>query len=352
MSIIYMEGFEQYDQASHLSIPYDASDLNTVFDFQTDTPFNRGKSLRTLQPAINHNGLTIDLKKTVPNGNWVGQAAWIKVTTYPWSGGYRYLFSFMEGTSIHTSISIDASGYLYPLRSTTTIGSSTSRRLELNTWYHIEVKTLINDSPNGVVIIRVNGDMWGYWDTIDTRNGLTGACSAVRVLSTGSSTNNRNGIFLMDSWFVWDDEGESNNDWIGSVEVLTRRPDSDVSMGTWESNVSSGWEAVSEQGSDGDTTYISSDTVDDEVVFGLPALVGVPTRIIALQSTTIARKDDSGQRGFKQGFTIDSTDVLSEGIEIGIGYASNFTVFEKNPVTDEDWTLSDANSIQSKIVVV
>lgn len=351
MSILYMEGFEQYSQASHLVLPYDASDLSTVYDFQSDTPFSRGQSLRTLQPAVNHNGLTKDFGKIVPNGQWVGQAAWIKVTTYPWAGGYRYLFTFLEGTIAHTVISITESGNLYPLRSSTSIGSNTARRLELNTWYHIEVKTLINDSPNGIVEIRVDGEVWGYWDNLDNRNAGSGTCNAVRVLSTGSSSNNRNGVFLMDSWVVWDGEGVENNDWAGSVEVLTRRPDSDVSLGAWTPNAGSAWGTLTEQGSDGDTSYIRSETLNDEAVFGLPVLEGVPAKIIAIQSTVIARKDDSGTRGIQHGVTINSVDALSDSIELGINYTSRFKVFEQNPDTESNWSLSDANSIQSKIVV-
>lgn len=350
MSILYMDGFEQYDTAADLVLPYAASNLTTVFDLQTDTPLGRGKSLRSLQPAVNHSGLTRALNTSVPLGTYVGQAAWVKFTTFPYDSSSRFLFGFLEGTTMHAAVSVGADGALNPSRGTYGLGPGTSRQLELNRWYHIEARVRIHDSI-GSIAVRVDGELWGVWNDVDTRSGANGICNAVRAIYTNTATAGRQGIVLFDNWAVWDESGTENNDWIGSVEVLTLRPADDDNAGTWTANTGDPWEALDELGSDGDTTYIASSTPNDAATFVLSSPDAAPEKIIAIQSMVIARKDDSGSRAIKHGVSINGEDGLSADTNLGTSYTAFHHVIERNPDTEDRWAAADLADLKSKVVV-
>lgn len=293
MSILHIEGFEQYAAQADLGYSYVVSGAG-VWELSSDTPFGRGKSVKSNQPAVNHNGLVKPIRP-VAQGNYVGTAFWVKMTALPYSTSYRALAQFCEGNTVHAAVWISDSGYLVAARSTADLAPYFSRPLLLNVWYHIEIRAKIDDTQ-GEVEVRVNGSTWGAVSGADTRNVNTGVVDAVRLLPVNISTANRQGVFLADNWVVWDDQGDVNNSWIGDAEVMTVFPSADDSIGTWVPNTGAAWEAINDVGSDGDTTFIASSTVGDAASFNLEALPIVPEKVLAVASQVVARKTDSGVR--------------------------------------------------------
>ncbi len=348
MSILHIEGFEQYAAQADLGYSYVLTGTG-VWEISDDTPLGRGKSVKSNQPAVNHNGLIKPIRP-VAQGQYVGSSFWLKMTTLPYAAFNRALVLFCEGNTIHAGIWINDGGYLVASRTTTDIAPYFSRPLLLNVWYHIEVRAKVDDTQ-GEVEIRVNGNTWGAVNGLDTRNGSTGVVDTVRLLPVNISTANRQGVFLADSWVIWDTQGNTNNSWIGDAEVMTVFPNADDALGSWVPNTGAAWDAINDAGSDGDTTFIASSTVDDEASFSLGALPVTPEKVLAVASQVVSRKTDSGARSISHGVVSGTEEALSDPASLGVSYAGDSAVFETDPDTGLPWTPAAVAAIKSKIKV-
>ncbi|MCO5157887.1 MAG: hypothetical protein M9945_14255 [Aquamicrobium sp.] len=347
MSIRHMDGFEQYAAQADLGNTYVLTGA-AVWGLSSDTPFGRGKSLACLQPAVNHNGLVRSIPQ-VPLGAYVGCGFRLKIVAYPYANDYRYLCRFLEGNTWHAGLHIDAGGFLALYRSTAAVAGF-SRPLLLDTWYHVEVRVKIGDA-DGEMEVRVNGETWGLVTGVDTRNGGQGIIDAVSLMQVNAATVNRNGSFLVDNWVVWDTEGTTNNTWVGDAEVLTIFPNADDALGTWVPNTGDAWDAINDVGSDGDTTYISSETVGDEATFGLEAPAVAPANILAIGTSVVGRKSDSGTRSIQHGIVSGIDEALGPGSALGTSYAASHAIFEADPATGDAWLAGAIGSLKTKIKV-
>ncbi|WP_113155957.1 hypothetical protein [Nitratireductor sp. OM-1] len=349
MSILHIEGFDQYatqaDIASAYAVPNPGS-----FETRTDTPLGRGRSVRHNRTSGAHAGLTKAIP-SVAQGAYVGSSFWLKVESYPYGHGYCNIIQFREGSTSHICLDLDDKGFLQFVRGgSSSVSPIFNRPLDLNVWYHVEVRVLVSDAT-GEVEVRINGETWGAASGLDTQYGGTGVLDNVALFCSVSSSSSRQGVYVGDSWVVWDTQGTTNNDWLGDVEVLTSLPSGDDTPGTWVANTGALWEAIDEADPDGDTTYISSSTLDDAATFTMGALPVTPERVLAVSSQVLARKDDSGPRSIAHGVVSGAVEALSEDQSLGLTYGLTTVVFEQDPATAAPWTGAAAQAVKTKVKV-
>jgi hypothetical protein len=340
MSILHCEGFEQFALLEDIQKTYTAA--NAQHSIITGTAFGRGKALRL------DNGGAQEIRKSIPVqalNAVVGQSVRVKTNSYPASWDRRELLVFYEGANRHGSIFVETDGTLVMYTANVYRQRSVPAML-LNRWYHLEAKFRCDDT-NGFFEVRLDGQTVLYWEG-DTRVGATGLIDTV---ATARNNNVSGGQTDFDDWVVWDGQGTEFNDWLGDVEVQTSMPTADDIVTGWTPNTGAAWDALNDDGEDGDTTYIASSEVGVPASFAMADLATTPDKVLAVQVFAVARKDDSGNRSIRIG--IDSNGEVDEtaDLPLGTGYTGFSKIFEKNPDGDVAWTPAAVNALKSRVQV-
>jgi len=123
-------------------------------------------------------------------------------------------------------VSVHSSRVLRLFRGNTLLLESTTVNIQDDTWYYLELKATAADS-GGSAIVRLDGveviDFTGNTNVDNLRYGNV-------LLRSGSAID-----VLFDDWYICDDTGSTNNDFLGDCKVEVLTPNSDAS-GNWTAN--------------------------------------------------------------------------------------------------------------------
>jgi hypothetical protein len=110
------------------------------------------------------------------------------------------------------------------------------------------------------------------------------------------------------------------------------------------------WKLVSESDPDGDSSYISSNTLNDISRFTYPAVTG--SSVLAVIVWVFGRKDDGGlrtiQASIKSGGTVGTSGT---DVALGTNYQSNMLQSLTDPNTGAAWTLAAVNAAEFGIKI-
>lgn len=249
------------------------------------------------------------------------------------------------------------------LTSTSTDGSTT---LSLNTWYLVELKVVLGDSPNGSVELRLNGSveaLQGSTDTLDGSNGFNKFFLGVSVGGLVSASANYDLFF--DDFKINDESGSFQNaGYPGDGKIALIKPASDNTI-TWTRNGAgctgtSNADCVDDlPGAADDVTFNetgSANNVDRLNDTGLPAEVSSDADIILVD--VYARFGGTGTTGTRQcrvtfwdeagtkndGPTTERCDVASGTFQLmRIGPTNDHLVFNAGTRTKADLDNADSD---------
>lgn len=223
--------------------------------------------------------------------------------------------------------------------------------VRLARWQFIAVKVTVSDTV-GVLKAQLNTTTIVDLTNQDTRNAGSGDdMDTVRFQGgqgTGGDVENDN--YLTADWFVFDDSGSRNND-LPTGEVLSGEalfPDAEGNQNDWAPNTGSDNSAlVDEIDVDEDNTYISTSTATDTDLFTIDDVVDLAT-IDAVQVKADCRVTDAStfdiELVMRTGTT--ETNVAGGTVSDSVDYATFYGMFEIDPDTATDWTVSGLNGAE------
>lgn len=198
-------------------------------------------------------------------------------------------------------------------------------------WYYIEIGYKINDS--GTVEVHINGNLL-HTMTIDTKFGNYNNYPSIM----GSSDT-----FHFDNLYFASDTTMPPS--LGQCEVETSLPTADTAQADFTNGYTSIDDPIGNY--DGDTTYISSTTLNHKSEFDIADITGVT--IHALQLVTVARTDDVGVRGITP-YILSSAARVDDDTE---HFPSNGTYLSYvsqahsvDPNTSVAWTAAGVNALK------
>lgn len=220
------------------------------------------------------------------------------------------------------------------------------------TWYYIEIKVTINNSPNGSWELRINGN------TIDSATGVDtayGSDLSDHVFFQGfgdSATPASQG--KTDDIYICDASGSVNNDFLGPIVVRTISPDADGDDEQWatSSGVDS-YALVNETSpADDDSDYIEDTTTGNRTLFTMGNVPSGMTGIVGVQQWTDCRVTDATSYDLKQTIKQNSTLYPNSAQTISSqSFAQYYDILETDPDTGVAWTESGLNAVQSGVEV-
>lgn len=173
-------------------------------------------------------------------------------------------------------------------------------------WMFIEQKISLSGGGGGITVacdLKVNGD------AISKNKNAVANFKTTDLLSDRpeghyhqlGSGNGSTGGTDFDDFYILDNTGEVNNDFIGDVKIGVIYPRQDATHQWTPFNGSQGYTQVNEHpptdpAPDDDATYIFDDKAGDISTFFFDQVSSLTGQILAVQFNIYARKDDEGSK--------------------------------------------------------
>jgi hypothetical protein len=247
--------------------------------------------------------------------------------------------------AVQVMIRLNTDGTLSAYRGaeSTLLGTTATPVITTGSWTHIEVAVTFSQTV-GTVEIRINGVPKLELENQDTCQTANVHCAQVRFGEDSFVSP-----VHMKDLFIWNGSGSFNNDFLGDVQVVSLRPDSDSSFNWTASTGSTGYNLIDESTPD-DTDYISADSTPPAAsVFGLSDLNEDVTSVRGLITFTRALKTDGGDAPVQVSLVSNGDEDAGEDRPITVAATFWTDVSETDPDTAAPWTRTGVNAATLKV---
>jgi len=253
----------------------------------------------------------------------------------------REIFRFRNVGSTQLEVYRDINGAVYFARNGTLVGSKSSNSVLKNSvWQYLEARAQISDSTTVNLEIRVDGVTVLTLPTgLDAKNLSTTGVDSISF-DDGASVN---GLYI-DDLYILSPSGRTQT-FLGDCRVMTLFPSGAGSSTSWTPSAGSNWQCVDENSPDGDTTYVSSSTLNHIDLYNIDN-VSTSGSIIALQTTAVTKKDDAGTYQIQHTVRVSGVNYTASGDAVSSSYSYSMKIFEDNPYTSGAWSYGDVNNME------
>lgn len=358
MTLLWADNFNVYgtDEALLLNGIYAQADsgVTLVVDPDPTSTANVVAIAEAADSTIPYYGNV--LRKVFPSGgeDTVGVAFRIWMNALPPTSTNFVYFAFTDSSNTaQVTLKVLTTGDIAAYRGNpengTLLGTTTVPAIVANSYSHIEAKVTVSDTV-GVVEVRVNGVVVLDLENQDTKN--TAETTSNQILFTHA----RNGaglplqIYHVKDLVIWNDAGSVNNDFMGTVSVVTLVPDADTSLGGWSpSTGSTGFNILDNAPPLDDAAYVAAD-VPETAVFTLSNLPDDVTSVRGLVTMFRGRKVDGGDGNIQISMVSAAAEDAGTDHAITTAYTYWPDVNELDPNTAAPWTPVSLNAASIKMV--
>lgn len=338
MALIYAEKFAKYAATA---------------DIAGDNPHLTGGNGITLVDSAGRFGGRVASYRSAANSlqfPWDAETASetvIILATFKWQefgGNQSRVLARMTTTNTsnnHWRLEVNYDGYLLLFNATGTQVGVSTQPLGNNIWRTLEIK--VNAANSGNVQVRVDGIEVLNVNS-DFRNGTSGALTT--LFFSGTPTSN---YFTYDEIVICDDTGSVLNDFLGDMRLVFTGVDGDGSITDWAASAGDDYECVDDALAtyDDDTTYVSSDTVDQDEYFTHTVSAPNVDAIRFVMLTALVRYDESGNDAVQLQVNSNGDVVRSASdITVGTSYQWVTEIFTQDPDTTAPWELAALNDAE------
>lgn len=212
-------------------------------------------------------------------------------------------------------------------------------------WHFIEVKITFHDTA-GTIQVRIDGQTCISFSGRTKNAGAPALCNMFRTGNYYLEDITNNPVWV-DDLYICDTNGTHHNNFLGDCVVHTVLPFSDA--GPNQMSVFGGslqhFAAVSEIPSDGDATYVYSNTLGHTEMFGIDTLPQNILDILAVSVHVRAKKDSAGYGNIKPLVRLDEEVSAGDLVPLTGNYvtwgqiyplAPDGTVWSKSKVQEMD----------------
>jgi archaellin len=254
-------------------------------------------------------------------------------------------FRVNDGATRQCTIAIQSDGSITAHRGVAdggTLLGTASVRMKPYQWEYLEAKFTVDNSA-GVIEIRLNNTTILNLTSQDTQ--ITANAYGNRVYLSGTQIT-----CYHDDWYVLDDQGSQNNNFLGDVRVDTLWPSGAGNYAQWTPSAGNNYENVDDATPDDDSTYNDGDTNGDKDSFALDDLASPSGTVHAVQHVTYGKKTDAGGTGkYKPLYRISAADYNGNEITPGGSYWFETDIEELSPATASAWTVSEINGMEAGV---
>lgn len=218
----------------------------------------------------------------------------------------------------------------------TTLGSSDAGVLAAGTFIHLEVAVCI-DPVVGWVEIRRDGVTRFRVEDVNTGN-----LDVTNIEFGASGSFNFDFTSFYDDIFCWDTTGEAANNFLGPVRILTLFPESVGDTEQWTTvGTADAVDAINNVPPDGDTTYISAESVGETINFTMPELPPEISHIDGVYVPVMGRLEDAGAGSIRFSWQTGVSTKQGKSLPLTPSYSYHGDAFPENPDGGGQWTKAE-----------
>jgi hypothetical protein len=259
-----------------------------------------------------------------------------------WGTATAALIAIRQGGTVHVWLRPNTNGTLSVYNGDGTLIGTTDAGMALSesVYAYIELKVLIHASA-GTVDVRINGSSALSATGKDTQNTASATWDEVVI----GPTNGVGVSFDFDDVMIMDGSGSLYNDLVGDHQGLYVPANAEGNHQDGTPSTGSDLAAVVDEASaNGDTDYLTHDTVGHRASFTLatwPAAGDIgPIQVVAQ-----ARKEEEGAADVNLFVRVDSVDHDGADQGINTSYAIKRQIFEQDPENTAAWQAGTAPEI-------
>lgn len=340
MSLIFIDGFDHYATADFAK-KYNDIGTNAVGSSvgrrsggAANLPYNGGHVRRTVTQnasfvigfAINPNGY--------PNTNMI-------------------LASVRDASTNQCELRMNSDGTLSVTRNGTALTSGTSVSIvPTNSYSYIEWKVTIADSISaGSCKVRINGvDVITVATGQDTKNTANAFANVVQ-LGPGSAGTGPTVVYF-DDFYICDQSGSTNNDFLGDCRIDTIYPTSDGTFSQFTPSTGSTHYTLVDETTPNTSDYNDGATVGDRDSYGMGNLSALTSQTVyGVQVNAAILKDDAGSKSAATFVRSSSTNGDGASSALGTSQVYLSQIFETDPNGSIAWTESSVNAMEAGVKV-
>lgn len=358
MTLLFFDGFETYGPAATLLVGM--NDVYGIYDngnagratgtIITSDRVGGGQALR----IANGNNNAANLKGEGPQlalaglsseDDWVFGAAFRVVTTLGAANNSRPLFEFYDSDADRmAALRMDQDGTLTVVRhdtiNSTQVLATASNAFTVDEWNFVELKIKFSITA-GSFEVRVNGVSVASGSSVRTTSTSEERPSQLRFGTINGSTLD------VDDFYVLNDQGTINNDFLGDIRVQRLRPNGVGSNEEFSRNSgTSNWGQLNETSEDDETTYVESNRLLFRDLYHYEDLPAAVDGIFGVIAKPVLRKNDAGTRTYVLMCSSDGVLGRTETLYPAGSYVRQAKIFETDPATGTFWTETSINSAQ------
>lgn len=225
----------------------------------------------------------------------------------------------------------------------TILGSTTGPVITANAWNHIEFKALAN-ATTGTFELRINGI------PVMVLTGINTGLQYSQFVITSNNAVGSTLFFYVKDLICWNSSGTSNNNFLGTVSVLSMVPSSDLSFNWAASTGTTGFNLLDNSPPLDGSEYITAVTPPPSPsTFNLSDLPTNVTSVRAMITQVRARKSDGGDGNVQSSLVSGASTANGADRAITTAFTYYEDVFEVDPATSAAWTPAAANAAILKV---
>jgi hypothetical protein len=284
-----------------------------------------------------------------------------RVANLPTSTNKMHLLQFIDTAwaQVGVSVFLNSSGELR----FTNVGSTsqtadtgyTGPTIAANTWYYLELRAKWTASTAaGDVQIHLNGSLVNEMATgKNTKNGASGYLYIALGDSSGQATGRNSSNLDFDDVYILDATGSFNTTFLGDCVVEVLYPSAAGASSQWTPHASTNVSQVQESIEDGDTSYVSTASVNNRDSYVMDDLGETPLSVYAVQVTAITRTDAS-EASRTVACSVRTNGTYQDGItSVAQAGSYNFVrgVFDHDDASAA-WTPTSVNAMEAGVKLV
>lgn len=227
-----------------------------------------------------------------------------------------------------------------------TLATTATGLVTLNAWMYIEMQARANAST-GEVIVRIDECEVARVSGVNT---IASGITAFNQVAIGRDAINSQPVY--DDFYVLDDKGASNNDFLGPIQVQTLLPNGTGQVDQWAAvGGTAVFSTVAEVVSNKDITYARASTLGNKALVDVSSLVAGVTNVFGVMVVADIKKETSGSNSIRLITRVSTTEASSAVKTIDTGYKFVSHVFETQPAGGA-WTPAAVSAMEIGLAIV
>ncbi len=346
MAVVMTEGFDMYNGVG-LNTGLEAAWLRTIHlgsnTASMVTGRYGGQAVRFTGIGLGGNWWTRTITAGLQTAVSIGFAFRISSPGTMVNAFETYHVGFTTGGAIQCGIKFMSSGAVSCVRpaehytqNPTLLGTSAPGLVVATAWHYLEVEIGSFHDSTGTMNVYLDGAPILALTALDNKTQSSANCDGISIhdITVSGVTMDFDDLYVVNSGTK-----------LGERRIETLRPSADSTVQWTPNSGATNYSQVDDTTVDGDTTYVSSSTLNHRDLYTVSDLSTTPASIDCVTVVSFAYKTDAATRAIRNTIKSAAVDATGSDHYLASTYARHDEIYSTDPNTSSAWAAAGVNAI-------